>query len=901
MPSMSDGYYNSVNDLPSRDAYETYARNSEGPSQDIDFIEDPLGGGYMVMPSKRIQLIGNYVTGASSSTDLSNPRVVWEVLPYNGDGNLASCVGSEDLENLISNKGQTIVPPFTELGSTTYLDLYHGPRWGIPRGVKMIAPPDNSAGEAHFEDVPAAPDPEADATASTSEPSASAEAASSPDNFSLAYIAQESICDDIWWTIETKSLAENLVGTPFFIDVALNKPLAVNQSTFFALRIGDLSQTTALGTAKDIIDLVFIDGSPTVLYDWGMPIEQTRPATATSTATTQPTKINLPQMLSWDHQIHRIVILPTAGKLCISVDGENYVYTRIDLGNAITPHTGGEDPISASGTSKGAIPFFPSTKQIRVIGTNSQVVLSVGQVYFPKKAVLHTNLTGGFDPSATVNSTTLALHGSKTGLATEEADPDDPEDEDANTTMVHLPDQEYGTTTLGAFAEKCDGITLESTDTWGSWATGNMHGELLFTLVENTSGGAGGSAIGKHYTISFLSEKARFGTYDDGVVEKPILAPIWFRARGVVKKKLADPPPFPDPLDVSYDVMEITESLQSPDRYHVTHSLDITLYNENGTYDAISENSVPIQVGFGWTDLDGDGEITTNFFTGVTLNSSRTLVAGKETITIHCEDYMFILDATLIMNSPYYDGMDGFNVVQDVVSRANIDAQDDTGGAAHERFFMPSGYSFLQPAKRYESRESLKSCIVDVCGMGAKVVYFDGDGLLHYDHIQGGIAFSRPASDIDAAVWYVSDPQFATDKTLVLDEKRTETKLNSTVNRIVVKSVGRMDRTIIRVSQTASAESNRLSYRKTMFASVPSLGSYDATIKYLENLKPIVFKAIRGITIKTADDTLVLPMSFMSVDGEKYRIMSINRSIRADDNSIATTLTGEWMGDYDPS
>ena len=882
MPSMTQGYYCTVNDLPSGDAYEHYSRNIEGPAQDVDFIEDPVGGGYMVMPAKRSLLISNYVTGATNSTSKSNPRIVWDVLPYDGNGDLKSCVGSEFLENMITNKKQTIVVPNSAVGSTKYQDSYNGPRWDIPQGVNQIAPADTSA--------------TATVSSTTIGTSTSPTAAES---LGLSYIAQESICDDIWWSIETKSLATNEVGTPFFVNVALNRPLAVKQSTFFALRIGDITSTStttaSASAAKDIIDLVFVDGSPAVLYDWGMPIAI--PATTTAETTTQPSKINLPQTLSWDHKIHHIEIVPTAGKLCITIDGQVFVYTRIDLGTVSTKNTTTATQNSTSIT-RGAIPFCPSLKQIRAIGTNSQVVLSLGEIYFPEKAVFHTNLNGGFDPTATVNSSTLPMKGAKDGLANST---------DTTSTMVHLPNEQSGKPTLGAFAKKCDGVTLDATDTWGTWAAGKMHGELKFDLVDNTSGGAAGSAIGKHYTISFFSEKAKFGECDtaaggttDVAQKKYILAPIWFRARGVASKKLLTTPSVYQITDVSDSVMEITESIQSPDRYHVTHSLDITLYNEDGIYDAVSENSVPIRVGLKWGKMDGQNDpITTNFFTGVTLNASRTLVAGKETITIHCEDYMFLLDSTLIINSPYYDGMDGFNVVQDVSSRACVEAIDDTGVEAGERFFMPSGYSFLQPAKRYDSKESLRSCIVDVCSMGAKVAYFDGDGKLHYDHIQGGVSFSSQPSEIDAAVSYVSYPSDAEDKKLILDEKRTETKLNSTVNRIVVKSICRTTRAIIMVSKTADNTANRLSYRKTMFASVPSLGSFDATVAYIENLKPIVFKAIRGITIKTADDSsLAFPMSFMDVDGEKYRIMSINRSIRADDNSITTSLTGEWMGDY---
>ena len=162
--------------------------------------------------------------------------------------------------------------------------------------------------------------------------------------------------------------------------------------------------------------------------------------------------------------------------------------------------------------------------------------------------------------------------------------------------------------------------------------------------------------------------------------------------------------------------------------------------------------------------------VVTTCFTGVTLNGSRTLVAGKETMSIHCEDYMFILGATQIINSPFFDGMDGYNVVKTLATKSHVMCTDDTGSKAGQRYFLPSGYSFLEPVKRYDGKMMVKDAILDVCSMAPKVVYFDGDGLLHYSDMQGGIAFNSAASAIPS-VSYSSDPAAASDKTLILDQK----------------------------------------------------------------------------------------------------------------------------------
>ena len=171
---------------------------------------------------------------------------------------------------------------------------------------------------------------------------------------------------------------------------------------------------------------------------------------------------------------------------------------------------------------------------------------------------------------------------------------------------------------------------------------------------------------------------------------------------------------------------------------------------------------------------------------------------------------------------------------------------------------------------------------------------------MHYQQTQGGISFAT-AGSVTSVRDYFSDPSVSpSDKQTILDENRTETKLNSTTNRIFIKSVDRTTRAIIMASAEAPASgpnSNRLAYHKTTYASLPSLGSLDAVNLQMARWKERFWKPIRGISIKTADDTPIIPMSFISVDGKKYRVMGINRTLSVSENSITTSITGEWMGD----
>jgi hypothetical protein len=869
MPNMDFTTEERIHDLPASDAHRSFMNRADGDPSYIEFIEDPMSGGSMVIPQRRSQQIANYIDGVSSSTDLASPRIVWNVLTKTkDDDDISSCVGNETyLTKLITNTKQEILAP------NSYTSEYSGPIWSNPRMPIIRTPPDETDQDPIEEDK--------------NKPKTA-------DDFTTAAIAQERSCQDVWWSVQTTSMSSDTTScVPFYIDVSFQTPCVSKQPTFLILRIGDISSSKSNADENaEIIDLVFIDGQSAMMYDRGAMTEKTIKSGTTEKKSKVPSSITLSNSIAWDTQIHRIGILPIAGRLCISVDGKDTLYTRMavstpestakeDSGEAVD-ETDNKNPA----LTKGTILFFPSYSKIRLIGSNSIAVVSLSATVFPKVASLPTSMPGGFNEKT--NSSDVPLKGSKDGLA----------DGDISS-MVELPNQD-DKPILGAFSKTCDGFTLDGGDEWGILAKDKMYGALNLVLEKDKNGTPSKSIpIGKHYSIHFESESGNFGESSSENDTKYVNGfPIFFRARGGTKVENV-PPQQTAAIEIGFAIMELIESFTSPDRYHVTHSVDITLYNENGLFDRLIEKSSPIQLGYSWsTELAGGEpteEVKNTIFTGVTLNGSKTMVAGKETLTIHCEDYMFILGATQVINSPFFDGMDGFNVVKSLASKAHVICVDDTGGKTGDRFFMPSGYSFLEPVKRYDGKSLVKDCILDVCSMAPKVVYFDGDGLLHYSSIQGGIGFTE-AKDAVPVVKYYSDPTIATDKNLILEQKQLEVKLNSVVNNIYCRTVDRATRTIVMMNDKAETTEDILCYKKIIYILIPSLGSYKALTNFIERLKPIAYKPIRAVTIKVADDTPIFPMNYMEVDNKKYRIMGLNRSIIIEDNSITTSITGEWMG-----
>jgi hypothetical protein len=160
-------------------------------------------------------------------------------------------------------------------------------------------------------------------------------------------------------------------------------------------------------------------------------------------------------------------------------------------------------------------------------------------------------------------------------------------------------------------------------------------------------------------------------------------------------------------------------------------------------------------------------------FTGVTLGGYRSETAGLETLVLHCEDYMFILDSCMMINSPYYDGFYAFDAVANLALRAGIMPVDDSQG---QPYALPQGYSFARPLFRFNKGRTIKDCILDVVKQTECTIFFDADGIMHYSDIQGGIAFAgggASGGSIDAS---------PSGENMILDEFRKEIKIASAIN-----------------------------------------------------------------------------------------------------------------------
>jgi len=679
---------------------------------------------------------------------------------------------------------------------------------------------------------------------------------SSYDDSLIPWAVQVSSTPDIWWAVQTKDVNPGGVDRLPFCVIFWPKQAVKNKVTaMFAIRINPGGTSTAAAgesssasKSDGAFDIVFTQGAPPQIYDWGV-------SNNSNDATFEPRVVNLTLTagvadnssgILWN--VPNSIVITPLGTGIIQVQiietGQVYSYRRY-----VTVNTEG------SGEELTLSPFKLDISTIMLVGTSCAAGINISPPCLVE-ARFGTNQVGAPDDN-----------GNYTGEFSGSADGKTP----GAGSLATLPQEDgYG---LGISASNAG--TESSSD---PLAVGvGQHGLVNFNLDT-----APASPSNNTYTVKMTPGTAGFGA---GGGNFPVLPPVFHRIRGVFNKESEQGGGAGG--GVGDSLISFTETFSVEELFLINHSVDLVLYNEFGQHNGLLSKSGAVQLQAGWSGASGG---TT--FTGLSLNASSSWVAGKETLNVHCEDYMFVLSSTMMLNSPFYDGMDVFTAIAELASRAGITAIDDTG---KKRYFLGGGYSMTEPLHRYPSNSNLKENIFKLAKQYALVVAFDGDGAFHVSELQGGLA--GDSSKISET--FTSDPSGG-DTEVIIDEKRSGAKYDSVPSQIIVKTVDAsmcLEQRGGIIIVGAKNPTPALPFNRVLVNETPVLASLSGAMNWLDANKQRMFKPISSINIRTAGGFSVAPLSTISVDGKASRVMSLSRTFNAEDNSLTTDIGGEWFGD----
>ena len=844
----------------------------------MEYIETPEHTIGAIYPSKRKFFINNYLEGTdvtdSSGSTNAGPYITWRPISIDltsgvsnssgggsggtisDDGIISSIIKPEEgdpLSSYWSDITDVTNPRYTEpefVQSGEYPLTYKGPRWKNSTLKEQPAPDDDAIikkfvsalGSGAFND-----DNEEN------------------DELEITYkiagtiktVAQTVIEDKLWWGIESSPFLKK--NMPFWITISKPKrsPSPRTVPTEFIISLG--IDTEENSDRYDII--ISMNEKPKLLDYYG---------TSSTTGNGQPSVYTFDEesarINDSTEEIH-LGFMTFGGRLVIYVNDAPLVYTRTKKDGE------GED----SGTLKTA---NIGAGSIRVYGTNVACNMCAYPMTFadfsalaiPVPFIKEVDVVGQTNPQQTlINYSAVNTKNEPTGLPV---------------VNLPLPPEEIGKKygiDCRKFSDQ-NGVTVLQGEPFGFKKEGYASLFRASGISQNLASGLPNT----NFFVMTLQPEDR--VWDGDIIIPNAKAPYFFKLKGVDIGERSTP--LRTYIDATPDVISIQENSSAPDYFHVKSKATVTLYNENGQYNYLRNVQRGIDISWGW---NGN---RTKTFTGIIMNTNTSEVPGKETITLQCEDYMHILDRTPIVNSPFYDGMIAFFAIRDLAKRASLSGFSKDWDN-EEEYFLPAGYSFSQPKMRFKSTDRILQCMLGIVKRFEAYIYFDGEGILHIDKLEGGI-FSLPPPVINNQfVTNIDDvgSSGGINKMLIIEEKGVTFDFSSTVNHISILTLDRDNRQPIIYSRAAQASQNRIPFKKKMMLDQPAYGELAAAKKHALLIAQRVFSPIRKTTFKTVDaSSSILPLTFVTVDNLVFRLMSVSRNYSADSQDFNQSFEAEWLG-----
>lgn len=655
---------------------------------------------------------------------------------------------------------------------------------------------------------------------------------------SLNAIEQGVCLDGLWWGLESNDfITDNM---PFWVNIDKYSSPSTSEKhpTSIVISFG-------LDSNEHRFDILLnLDGKPQ-LYDY-----LTSDADSENPYRVREWEVDLSRILKDDPRIE-IGIMTAGSRLIIHVNKVPLVYTRAD---------------GDKGDSGGKIKECRiAAGKVRIYGTNIKAVVNACPMTYAPLSVMafpvpNTNQLSGENQKISYSG--VGHSGEPRGSVAELPTPPNQKDQ--------------------IFGVDCDKFSGDAGECSPDGVGFHKKGNIVF--IDSKSAGFAALSNSGFFLLIMQPTNGTIKSADERDI--PIAnmgCPYFFRLKGLaVEEKEMEGP---SAIDITDYVISVSESANAPDYFHVKKSATITLYNENGILNQILQKQYAIQISWGW-----NGEITDTSFTGVITNVQSSESPGSETFSITCEDYMYVLRSTPIINSPFYDGMVAVYAILDLAKRGGcLNVQKDWSN--ENDYFLPSGFAYTQPAVRFPSTNMIFDCIMDLVKRFEAYCYFDGNGRFHINKLPGGL-FSNATTFVADIV---QDPSHEVPDAIILGEKSITYDFSSTVNVISILTLDRDTRNAIVYSHAAESQ-NKLIFRKPLLIDQPAYGELEVARKYARELGDRVFYPILKTNVKTVGGKFIQPLDFVKVLGHPFRVTSFKRNFSADNNDFSQDLECEWLG-----
>ena len=811
-------------------------------------ITDQKGGFSACFPAKRKYYINNFIAAEGGISDASsnydNPYILWAPI--------------QSYEGVVSHIRQDY-PFYILVQPGDYTDNdYIGPKW-IDSALDQEAPPNDASIIKEWYKLIRTTRSESERIAQQAGSSTTTTTSSTTTPSLLPkmnWVYQSAVRDGLWWGIEsTDFLKENM---PFWVNIKRSRPPSGSQyETLIIISLG--SGTYGKETNGDKFDIILSNNKRPRVIDYYTQSSEESTDLEFGYDNSEPQFENELAKILTEQENIEVGVMTVAGRLVVWINQIPLIYTRVD---------------KSSGDNKGTLRIckIPAGR-LRIYGTNTKMSINVCPMTFAPAAVMALEIAAippgdqggeshyhGVKNDGTIEGTVCRL----------------PTPPDVNGTLFGVDCRRF---------KDADGT--EDYPTVGSSASEGSHRQGYARFIRAKDFNIKATEDLDFYIFYMIPDFVMSESTTESIDPFQIPyggTPYFYKLKGAYQ----DTPlrQQAQPIIVDEDVLTVSETSEGSDYYSTSKRATVVLYNEGGKYDYLTNRQYGVTISWGWNDS------LIKTFTGIIKSASVSELPGRETITIDCEDYMYILKETPIINSPFYDGMLMFSALSDLAQRGGVlNINNDMDDPME--YFLPSGYTFSQPSMRFEQVDKLFTCMTNIIERSQAFMYFDENGEFHVDKLPGGLF-----SVVDAGtplINFTRDPD-ATYERLILDEKNVEYNFDSTFNQLSIFSVDRDTRNAI-IHGKGAAERNILLFKKTLLHNEAALGEVGVVRAMTEEYARRLFYLIRKTSFKTVGVINTLkPFDFITVDGDEYRILSIVRQYSSDSNNFTNEYNAEWLG-----
>ncbi len=400
-------------------------------------------------------------------------------------------------------------------------------------------------------------------------------------------------------------------------------------------------------------------------------------------------------------------------------------------------------------------------------------------------------------------------------------------------------------------------------------------------------------------------------------------------------------------IDASKLVTEYSDSWAANDYHSIQHTGRIKFLINQGmqNYDSTVKNLVALQkrgsvfyiqvyAGYAGCNFPGskfsgcrkDGNLI-KLFTGLCFGASITMQAGKRFMSAQIVDYQKVLQDTVMMNSPFYDGVRDVNVIYDLMQMASFSKQpndpchliknyvDNYGSntigpdgtqSSSQVYILPNSYARLSsPFWKMQDASRYWQNMVKLTKLAGKVIFFDCCGVLHYDVLpyndilygNGGVNSVQPNWKFTSSAC----DQDGKETFLVFQQVQLQRDVQSVVNSIVLITGSPDFKLNVNSSVNASSinkpdSQGYVGYIK-MYLQQDGIFGNQQSLQSLQKHYKKFFKA--PVIMKWKSMSVpVRALDICCIDGQKVIATNVSTTISAADNSWWTDIQGQWYSGY---